>query len=429
MIDRNFKVLVVAYYFPPLGLSGVQRTFKFIKYMLKFNWEPTVITSDKIAYYAYDNSLLNELNSLNLKIIRISGKEPNSLLAKLGKIQPPREMLRKIFDIISQAIFIPDNKISWSKAAASKAEELLNQEKFDAIFVSSPPFSAFERIAKLRSKYSIPIFIDYRDLWYNNYFSFYISPFHKLINKRKEYLSLKNSDAVIVTNRKIKEYLIKTYPFLTFEDVTIIPHGFDFNDFQIAKTFPKPQNKLVIMFSGTFIGYGTPKYLLKAFKELTIERPDIAQNIELHFVGYLRKENINLIKKMHLEEFIKDHGYVDHLTAVSKIMSADVLWFMIDYKKNIDAILPGKVYEYIGARKPILGCVPDGAAKQALQEYGAAFICKPDDVAEIKKNLYKIYELFKNNQLPEPAEEIVNKYRRDVLTETLIKVFQSKLKV
>lgn len=429
MSERKFKVLVIAYYFPPLGLSGVQRTFKFVKYMLKYNWEPTVITTDKIAYYAYDNSLLQELNSLNIRVYRISGKEPNSLLSRLGSFKPPKELFRKVFDIISQTFFIPDNKISWSKSAVSKAEELLNQENFDAIFISSPPFSAFEKVSKLRTKYDIPIIIDYRDLWYNSYFSFYLTPFHKLLNKRKEYFSLKNSDAVIVTNRKIKEFLLKTYPFLTFEDVIIIPHGFDAEDFQITKPLPKPKNKMIIMYSGIFIGYGTPKYLLYAFKKLIVERPDIAQNIELHFVGYLRKENLNLIKKLNLEEFIVDHGYVDHLTSVAKILSADVLWFMIDYKKNIDSILPGKIYEYIGAGKPIFGCVPDGAAKQALQEYGASFICKPDDVEEIKSNLYKIYELYRKNQLPQPSEEIISKYRRDLLTETLIKVFQSKLKV
>jgi len=425
----KFKVLVVAYYFPPLGLSGVQRTLKFVKYMRNFGWEPTVITTDKVAYYAYDNSLMNELNLLNINVLRVSGKEPNSILSKLGRFSPPKEILRKIFSLISQTFYIPDNKVSWSSSAARKVEEILTKEKFDVIYISAPPFSAFEKISRLRSKFEIPIIIDYRDLWYNSYFSFYITPFHKLLNKRKEYYSLKNADAVIVTNRKIKEYLIKNFPFLTFDDITIVPHGFDKEDFLKASRFPKPHNKLILMFSGTFIGYGTPKYLLKAFKLLTQERPDVAENIELHFVGYLRKENHNLIKKLKLEGFIVDHGYVDHLSAVGKILSADVLWLMIDYRKNIDAILPGKVYEYIGSKKPILACIPDGAAKIALQEYGAAFICSPDNISEIKEMIYKIYQLYRSNNLPSPSDEVVEKYRRDNLTETLIKVFQSKLKL
>lgn len=428
MNERKFKVLVIAYYFPPLGLSGVQRTFKFVKYLQNFSWEPTVITTDGIAYYAYDNSLSEELNSLKINIIRLKGKEPNSLL-KAGKLKPPKEVFRKIFNFFSQTFFIPDNKLSWSKKVKNYTENLLSKEHFDAIFVSCPPFSSFEKISELREKFDIPLIVDYRDLWYNSYFSIYPTPFHKLIHKRKEYLSLKKADAVITTNRKIKEFLISTYPFLTFEDVVIIPHGFDQEDFDKAKIFPKPKNKMILMFSGTFIGYGTPKFLLQAFKEITIERPDIAQKIELHFVGYLRKENQKLIKKLKLEEYVVDHGYVDHLESVGRILSADVLWFMIDYRRNIDSILPGKIYEYVGAKKPILACVPDGAAKLAVQEYGASFICKPNDVQEIKSMLYKIFDLYISNQLPKPSDDVVNKYRRDYLTEILVKVFQSKLKV
>ena len=80
-----FKVLVVAYYFPPMGLSGVQRTLKFVKYMKNYNWNPTVITSGNVAYFAHDESLTKELNDTEIKVMRVSGsKEPNSILAKLG---------------------------------------------------------------------------------------------------------------------------------------------------------------------------------------------------------------------------------------------------------------------------------------------------------------------------------------------------------
>ena len=55
------KVLVISYYFPPMSYSGVQRTSKFVKYMPDFGWEPTVLTIQPKAYYAFDDSLLKEL--------------------------------------------------------------------------------------------------------------------------------------------------------------------------------------------------------------------------------------------------------------------------------------------------------------------------------------------------------------------------------
>lgn len=424
-----FKVLVVAYYFPPMGLSGVQRTLKFVKYMKNFNWEPTVITSGKVAYYAHDVSLMKELEESEIKVIRVSGsKEPNSILSKLGTIKPPSEFVRNIFDKISQTVFIPDNKKSWSKLAYKKIDEILSKEKYDALFITCPPFSAFDIISKIKRLHDIPLFADYRDLWYKSYFSFYATPFHRLLHKKKEYKALKAADRITVTNRKIKEKLLNTYPFLTFEDVVIISHGFDPEDFEKIPAQPKPLNKMVLMYSGIFMVYNTPKYFLKAFKQITIERPDIASNIELHFVGFLRKENQKLIRKLKLQPFVKDHGHVNHTEAIAKIKSADILWFMVGRRKNIDAILPGKVYEYIGTRKPILACVPDGAAKMAVEESGAGFICSPDNINEIKETILNIYNAYKEGTLPTTPDELVEKYRRDNLTELLTKQFQMKLR-
>lgn len=423
-----FKVLVIAYYFPPMGLSGVQRTLKFVKYLKDYNWEPTVITSGDVGYFAHDNSLTNELNSLNIKVIRIGAKEPNAVLSKFGTIKPPSEFLRRLLNRISQTIFIPDNKISWSKKVYKTVEEVLSKEHFDAVFITCPPFSAFSYAAKIRKKNDIPIFVDYRDLWYESYFSFYPTPIHKHLHKKAEYRALKAVDRILVTNRRIKEKLLKDFPFLSFDDVVIISHGFDPQDFEKIPAVPKPKNKLVLMYSGVFVEYSTPKYFLKAFKEISTESPDIAAEIELHFVGYLGKENKKLVNKLQLQEFVKDYGYVNHDESISKIKSADVLWFMVNRLKNIDAILPGKIYEYVGAQKPIIACVPDGAAKMAVEEYGAGFICAPDNISEIKKTILHVHHLYKKNELPKPDVSILEKYRRDYLTEILSKQFQLKLR-
>lgn len=423
-----FKVLVIAYYFPPLGLSGVQRTLKFVKYMPNNGWHPTVITTGNIAYYAHDKSLQNELDKLGINVIRTSSSDPNAVLSKLGTVKMPNEKARKILNLLSQTFFIPDNKISWSKKAFQSALEILSKEKFDAIFVSAPPFSAFNMAAKLKKKFDIPLVVDYRDLWYKSYFAFYPTPFHSLLHKRMEYLSLRTADKVIVTNRKIKEKLLNYYKFLTFEDVVIIPHGFDPEDFSTAKSIPKTTDKLIITYSGIFLEYNTPKYFLEAFKQLTIERPDVASKIELHFVGYLRKENQKLIRKLKLEEFVKDFGYMNHDEALRKVMASDVLWFMIGKKRNIDAILPGKMFEYFGTGKPVIASVPEGAAKSASIEYGASFITEPDDVMAIKDAIYKAYQLYLKGQLPVANESFIDKHRRDFLTETLIKQFQLLIK-
>lgn len=418
-----YKVLVLAYYFPPMGLSGVQRTLKFVKYLKDYNWAPTVITSGATAYYAHDPSLLKEAKEANIKIIRVEGKEINSLISGRGTLKMPPELFRKIISRVGSSIMIPDNKIFWSKKAFKKCKEILYTEKYDLIFVSAPPFSAINTAIKLKKIFNIPVVIDYRDLWFGNQFAFYPSPLHSHLHKKMEYHALKAADKIIVTNRNMKEKILNNFKFLTFEDIFIISHGFDPKDFEKLKVEKKPNNKLQITYSGIFYEYITPKYFLRAFKKLLEERPDIAADIQLNFVGILRNENKKLIKKLNLQLFVKEFGYLNHKEALTKCMQSDILWMMVGYGRNADTISSGKLYEYFGTKKPIIACLPAGALKNAATDYGASFITSPANIDEIKNVLLHVYERYKNGTLPIPDEEFIQKHRRDFLTEQLSKQF------
>jgi glycosyltransferase involved in cell wall biosynthesis len=423
-----FKVLVISYYFPPMGLSGVQRTLKFTKYMSKYNWKPTVITSGNTGYYAHDEYLLREAENADIEIIRTEGKDPNSILSRYGTIKMPRESIRKLLGKISKAIFIPDNKKSWAKHAYEKAKEILEKESFDIIFVSIPPFSAFDMAAKLKKEFSIPLFVDYRDLWTGNQFAYYPTPYHKSKHKKLEDAALRVADRIIVVNRRIKEELLQNFQFLKFEDVSIIPHGFDPADFDNLEPDPKANSKIKITYSGIFYENITPKYFLNAFKKITLERPDVAANIELHFVGLFRKENLNLVKKLKLESFVHIHGYLNHRESLKKIISSDILWLTISNTQNMDKVSAGKLFEYFGTRKPVIAAVPDGASKTAALEYGASFIADPKNVEAIKDTVVKVHDLYHEDKLPVPNEEFVLGHNRETLTERLTKEFQFNLK-
>ncbi len=424
-----FKVLVLAYYYPPMGLSGVQRTLKFTRYMPQFNWEPTVITAGNIAYFAHDFSLLKEAEEAGVKIIRTEAYDPNSIIGKkYGTVNMPKEFVRKLYSNFSKSFFIPDNKKSWAKRAYQKAREVLKKERFDIIYVTIPPYSSFVYAAKLKQEFQIPLFVDYRDLWLGNHFAFYLTPWHRIKHKKLEYASLHNSDKIIVINRRIKENLLTTYNFLNFNEIVIIPHGFDPGDFESVLPKQNPTGKIKLTYSGIFYESVTPVYLLKAFKQLSVERPDISAKYQIEFIGLLRKENKKLISELGLTDSIHEVGYLEHIEAVKRIRQSDVLWMMIGNSQNSDTISTSKLFEYFGSRKPILGSVPEGVAKTALQEYGASFITPPDDIEQIKQKLIEIHNLFVLNELPKPNEEFVNKHNRINLTEQLVTQFQFYLR-
>jgi glycosyltransferase involved in cell wall biosynthesis len=425
-----FKVLVIAYYYPPMGLSGVQRTLKFTKYMSEYNWSPTILTAGKTAYYAHDLSLLREAEDAGIRIERTDSKDINSLMSKYGTVKMPREFIRKTLSNLGKSIFIPDNKISWSSKAYKTAKEILSKEKYDAIFVSIPPFSTFNLAVKLKKEFGIPLTVDYRDMWYDNHFAFYPTPYHRYKNKQLEDSCLREADQIVVVNRKIKERLITTYKFLQFDDISIIPHGYDPADFEGIKRHEanSRRKKLRILYSGIFYENVTPEYFIKAFKKLSNEFPNIAENIELHFVGHFRKENQKLVNKLNLQRFVFDHGYQEHDEVIKNLMSADVLWVMLGDSKNMDTVSAGKLFEYFGTEKPIIACLPEGASRTAAEEYGAAFIAEPQNIDSIYNVLLKVHEHFVDRTLPVPNEKFVKDHDRNFLTKQLTQILQFKLK-
>jgi glycosyltransferase involved in cell wall biosynthesis len=422
-----FKVLVIAYYFPPMGLSGVQRILKFIKYFPENNWMPTVLTSAETGYFAHDPALLNEVDK-SIRVIRVNGHELNAKLSSFGTIKMPGEFTRKLINRISQFFFIPDNKVSWTKKAIIEARKLLSNEQFDLIFVSAPPFSAFQLGARLKKEFKIPLAIDYRDLWFGYQFSKYLTPYHAYKHKKLEYGVLKVADKIFVTNRRIKENQLETYKFLDSNDIVIIPHGYDPTDFESAPIIKKKNNKMILTYTGSFYEFITPKYLLIAFALLKKERKDITDNIELYFVGAQTKTLRKLTVKYGLEDNVKEYGYLTHIESISKLKSSDVLWLMVGNGKNDDTISSGKLFEYFGSRKPIMACLPEGALKSYASQYGAVYLSDPENVQNIKEILKKIYNDYQTNSFLKPNEEFIEKFRRDFLTEQLTKEFQFMVK-
>src|SRR5258706_4294618 len=133
------NVLVIAYYFPPMGLSGVQRTLKFVKYLPQFGWQPTILTVTPTGYYAQDYTLLEEIHPLHIDVERVGSLDPNWLFRKKGVVKMPSERMRKILTFFSDSLFIPDNKIGWKRQAYKAAEKLFEKKKFDIIFATAPP--------------------------------------------------------------------------------------------------------------------------------------------------------------------------------------------------------------------------------------------------------------------------------------------------
>jgi glycosyltransferase involved in cell wall biosynthesis len=415
MLMNERIVLIIAYYFPPMGLSGVQRIVKFVKYLPEFGWKPLILTDTPSSFYAFDETLFLDLTNPSIEIFRTPGKKVLADTQKPKTVKLPSYTIQKFGRALLQFFYQPDSKIKWKNKAITVGRRLLSKYKVDVIYATAPPYTDFLIANELSKEFDIPFIIDYRDPWIDNPFHFYATPFHKSYSVGLEREILTHANKAVVVSRGIKEQLVKRYGFLSHSDITIISHGYDPDDFnQLAHIKPNPY-KFTITHSGVFQDNRTPKYFLKALASFINKNPNTRNEIEARFVGVMRKSHKKLIKRYGLTNNVIMTGYVSHLENVRHLLESDVLWLM---QKDL-ARTPGKLYEYFGAAKPILVSVPEGILKKLALETNAAIATAPDDINAIEKAIATFYNLWKNNNLPKPKAEFIQQFDRRSLTAEL----------
>jgi glycosyltransferase involved in cell wall biosynthesis len=409
-----------------MGLSGVQRTLKFVKYLPEFGWQPTVLTVEPEGYFARDETLLEELKPLEINVVRTSPVGPGRLLSHRQVVKIPSERRRKLLSRLSDTFFIPDNKKGWRKKAVTKAVELHQETPFDLLFATAPPFTDFLIGAETKAQLGKPLVLDYRDPWVDYPFKFYPTPIHKWYTIHLERRALRASNHVITTNRRVKELLIERYPFLTYHDIDIIPQGFDPDDISgaskdgLADHLKNKTGVMRITYSGVFWEDRVPDQFLRGLADLLKDRPELRGRIEAWFVGNFRDENSRLVEQLGLKDTVHIYGYLPHRDAVRYLVASDVLWVIVG-----DTVgSPGKTYEYIGTGKPILGLVPEGFLRSAILEAGGRVV-GPHDVSGIKHALSELYDDFLKGALRGADQSVINKYNRRLLTGDLVKIFES----
>ncbi|MGE3799517.1 MAG: glycosyltransferase family 4 protein [Candidatus Kapaibacterium sp.] len=420
------RLLVIAYYFPPMGLSGVFRVSKFVKYLPETGWFPTVLTVGDVGYYVHDYALLQEVEEAGVEIVRTKTLDPLRVAGRKKKTIPmPPDRSRRLLTGISHTFLQPDNKIGWKRYAVREGLRILEEEKYDAILATAPPFTDFLIGLELSRATGVPLVVDYRDPWLDNKHYFYATPFHRHYAARMEQEVLKHSEGIVVVNRKIKEQLIARWPFLTHESVHIIPSGFDPMDLVTAQPERVKGKKMRFTYSGLFDARRTPRFFFEALGKVFAKIPESRDEIEMCFIGTFRDSYRKMATKFGVSSALVTPGYVEHREVMDWLLSSDVLWLtMYD-----PTITPGKVYEYMGTRKPILALAPEGIVRNVLDNYGAAVTVMPDKVEGIAEAIEQMYLAWKSNLLPVGDEEKSSSHDARILTGQLARLLAHSMRL
>ncbi|MTI89653.1 MAG: glycosyltransferase family 4 protein [Balneolaceae bacterium] len=419
------NVLFIAYYFPPMGGSGVQRPLKFVKYLRQFGWNPIVVCPEPGLYSHFDESLADELKEIAPDIYRVKAK---TLFHSTGS---DSKRIDYIPDFITQKIrrvqrlfLFPDNKKGWISPAVKECFNIITKTDVDLIYSTAPPFSNHIAASEVSKQSGIPLVLDYRDAWLNNHFMDEMFDWQKKKMKKLEKSCLKQASGVTGLDQFMLKGMKEVYG-KQFPECKVISHGYDADDFKdhTSSSLDYQEGKLNILYSGLFYESNQPDVFLKGVSQAIRNGYFSKGEVHLHFQGGIEPRVKRLIQKLGLADVCTNYGYLPHQKAVANLKKADLLWMISNFSSEHKQIKSGKLFEYIGSQKPILGILHKGAAAEILQSYGGGFVAKVDSAVDVATKLHTIHDVWKKGELPAAKKDYVEQFDRKGLTGELAAFF------
>ena len=420
------KVLIITYYWPPAGGPGVQRWLKFVKYLRDFNIEPVLYIPENPNYPITDTGFINEIPD-GISIYKQPIFEPYKLASFLsskktkrissGIIQSKNQStLEKVMLWIRGNIFIPDARKFWVKPSVSFLSELIIKEKIETIITTGPPHSVHLIGLKLKEKLDINWISDFRDPWTS-------IGYHKKLKltkasqKKHKYLEksvLTSADKIIVTSASTKA----EFQEITTKPIVVITNGFD-NDLKSKVVL---DTNFTIAHIGSLLTGRNPENLWKVLAELIESNVKFQNSFKLKLVGVTSADVLNTIYSYGLENYVELQGYVSHNEALEIQNKSQVLLLTEINSKETTGIIPGKLFEYLAARRPILAIGPKNwDVGDIIDETKSGKLFDYSEDSSLKEIILEWFQAFQNKKLESHSINIA-KYSRRELTKKLAEI-------
>ena len=413
------KVLIITYYWPPAGGPGVQRWLKFVKYLPDFGITPVLYIPKNPNYPILDESLVDEVPKDTI-LYKHPIKEPYRLAEVFSKKDTKRissgiittidqSFLEKAMLWVRGNFFIPDARKNWVKPSVKFLGPIIDKENFDTIITTGPPHSVHLIGNQLKQSKGVKWLADFRDPWTS-------IGYHKKLkltrksqqrHKQLERLVLNNADSIVVTSRTTKEEFVT----ITNKPVSVITNGYDFDDIS-----HRPLTRdFTISHIGSLLSGRNPKVLWQVLEELIQENRVFKEHFKLRLAGVVSEDVLQSIYDSGLREFTELIGYVSHEKAIKLQQESQVLLLVEIDSHETKGILPGKLYEYMVARRPIIAIGPphwDAAEIIEDTHSGASF--EYGSKNEIKDVILKWFEAYQNGSLTTESKGIEQYSRREL---------------
>ena len=410
------KVLVVAYLYPPIFNSGTRRSLEFVNHLPDCGWEPTVLTVENPDPGECDTSLLAEVR-LGTRIARAplwGAIAAPAIARRLAWLVNPQRLAGAIEWRVRRFWNVPDGCASWVGTAVALGKQLHTEHRFDAIYATGWPWSDFLVAARLSHATGIPFVVDYRDLWKPAEVEWDKTTWlQRMINPIFEQWVLKRAAGVIATTSSFLRLLPQeNLPRHQFT----ITNGYREEDFD-AQAAPAPAAGTVrIVYTGVWRpGYG-PVDLYKAVSLLRLQGSICLARLKIVMAGFPPGR----AREYGIEDYVEELGRIPHAEAIALMTGADALYLPVSKGVYEVASIPGKLFEYLGSRRPVIVSSQAGSeVAQLIGKIGGAVRLEPDDSVGLANAIEQLCLSGPNAIFSARDDAALQRYTRSNLTRAL----------
>lgn len=421
------RVLIIAYYWPPAGGPGVQRWIKFVKYLPEFGIQPIVFVPENPSYPITDPSFEKEV-SPDAIIIKRPIKEPYGIASLLSRKQTktissgiiPKQgrqnLLQKVFLYLRGNFFIPDARVGWIAPSVKYLKNYVKENHIETLITTGPPHSLHLIGLHLKLHFkNVTWLADFRDPWttisYHN--KLMMTSKTKAKHKKLEQEVLSTADQIVVTSPTTK----KEFSLLTNTPIELITNGFDTAS-QKSSSIKYKSDHFVLGHFGSLLSDRNPIILWETLSELIQESVDFKKVFTFYLVGKVSQEVVDSIQKYHLNDYFKIVDYLPHSELAEYYKKVQALVLIEIDSQATKAIIPGKLFEYLASRKPIIAIGPEnGDVSLLIEETVSGSYFNYKQKTALKTYIKALFN--KDNPQQEPNEDAIKKYHRKSLTEQL----------
>ena len=424
------KALIICYYWPPAGGPGVQRWLKFVKYLRDYDVEPVVYIPENADYPIRDESLLAEIpRGITILKNRIwepyalaglfSKKETKKISSGIIKAKEKQSWLQKLMLFVRGNLFIPDARKFWVKPSVSYLSDYLSDNTVDCLITTGPPHSLHLIGLELKKKFKLPWIADFRDPWTSIGYHKKLKLTTKAQQKHEKLEAevLNEATHILVTSPKTKTDFSK----LTQTPITSITNGFDEERVEQSPL----DEKFSLAHIGSLLEDRNPMILWEVLAELKHELPDFEHNLKIELIGRVGDSVIETIEKFGLKKNLEVPGYLSHQEALIKQRSSQLLLLLEIDSEETQVIIPGKLFEYLAAQRPIIALGPkDSDVTDIIARAKGGHYFTYTEKQGLKEELRKKYEAYLTTGIANTTGDL-KQFTRRHLTEQLAQVIHA----